>query len=94
VPCGPRSIVTHRELILELRELDVREPIISDEEFVGGARSIAMYVPRPDEKRPIGIEVTVPSRHLTVSAMQERIGPAFVYAANLISQVPDGSLAE
>jgi hypothetical protein len=53
-----------------------------------------MYVPRPNEKRPIGIEVTVPSRHLTVAEMQEQIGPAMVYAANLISQVPDEQLAE
>lgn len=93
VPCGPQSIVTRDELILELRELDIREPIVSDEEFVIGARSIAMYVPRPNEKRPIGIEVTVPSRYLTVAQLQEQIGPAVVYAASLISQVPDVSLA-
>jgi IclR family pca regulon transcriptional regulator len=92
VPCGPQSIVTRQELILELRELDIREPIISDEEFVVGARSIAMYVPRPNEKRPVGIEVTVPSRYLTVAQLQEQIGPAVVYAASLISQAPGASL--
>jgi len=94
IPHGPRSIITHQELILELRELDVRVPVISDEEFVAGARSIAMYVPRPNENRPIGIEVTVPSRHLTVAELQAQIGPAIVYAAQLSSQVPGEPLAE
>lgn len=94
VPQGPRSIITHQELIRELRELDVSEPVISDEEFVVGARSIAMYVPMPNENRPTGIEVTVPSRHLTVAELQEQIGPAIVYAAYLISQVLDEPLAE
>lgn len=92
-PRGPQSIVTHEELILELRELDIRKPIVSDEEFVVGARSIAMYVPRQNETRPVGIEVTVPSKYLTIAQLQERIGPAIVYAASLISQVPDVSLA-
>lgn len=86
IPQGPRSIITHRELIEELRTLDVREPVISDEEFVAGARSIAMYVPRPDVKRSIGIDVTVPSEAMSVAGLRQRIAPNLAYAAKLISQ--------
>lgn len=86
IPQGPRSIIRHRELIEELRTLDVQEPVVSDEEFVVGARSIAMYVPRPDVKRPIGIDVTVPSEAMTLAELQQRIAPNLIYAAKLISQ--------
>jgi IclR family pca regulon transcriptional regulator len=86
IPEGPHSIMTPQELIEELRTLDTGEPVVSDEELVVGARSIAMYVPRADVKRPIGIDVTVPSEMMTVAELHQRIAPNLVYAAKLISQ--------
>ena len=38
---GPRSIVDRKRLAAELDRMNVREPVVSDEEFVRGARSIA-----------------------------------------------------
>jgi DNA-binding IclR family transcriptional regulator len=78
--------MTPQELIEELRTLDTGEPVVSDEELVVGARSIAMYVPRADVKRPIGIDVTVPSEMMTVAELHQRIAPNLVNAAKLISQ--------
>ncbi len=92
VPQGPRSIVTHRELIEDLRRIDLQKPVISDEEFVVGGRLIAMYVPRPDEKRPMGIDISVPSDACTVGRLRLEIGRHLEYAAKLISQAePDGT---
>jgi hypothetical protein len=45
-----------------------------------------MYVPRADVKRPIGIDVTVPSEMMTVAELHQRIAPNLVNAAKLISQ--------
>lgn len=86
VPRGPRSITTHEELIDELEKLDLLEPVVSNEEFVAGGRSIAMYVPRPHQEQPIAIDVTIPSKDFTVTQLRKQIGPHVKYAAKLISQ--------
>jgi IclR family pca regulon transcriptional regulator len=91
VPQGPRSIIAHGELIDDLRRIDLQKPVISDEEFIAGGRLIAMYVPRPDEKRPIGIDISVPSAACTVGRLRLEIGRHIEYAAKLISQAePNG----
>lgn len=89
IPYGPRSIRTHQELLADVAKLNSRRPVISDEELVEGARSIAMYVPRLHVEHAIGIEVTVPAASLTVAQLRKRIGPKIVHAAKLISQAPD-----
>jgi DNA-binding IclR family transcriptional regulator len=74
-------------LIHDLENADYRQPIVSDEEFMYAARSIAMFVPRPKTKQLIAIDVTVPATHLTVQELVEQIGPSLVYAAKRISEV-------
>lgn len=86
VPQGPRSIVTHQELLDELRRIDPRKPVVSDEELIAGGRSIAMYVPRPDWKQPIGIDINVPSAACTVGRLRRELGTHLEYAVQLISQ--------
>ena len=51
VPWGPRAFVAHEQLIYELEDVDYRKPVVSDEEFMYEARSIAMFVPGPEQIR-------------------------------------------
>ena len=87
IPRGPRSYVMRIELLDELETLDYREPIVSDEEYIGGARSIAVCVRRPHDEHPIAIDVTVPADDFTVQELIEQIGPSVQYAANRIARL-------
>jgi len=87
VPHGPRSIVEQSSLIAELDSVNPRAPVVSDEEFVIGARSIAMLVPRPSGEQPVAIDVMVPSVVYTVPQMFTQIGPSLTRAARLISAI-------
>jgi DNA-binding IclR family transcriptional regulator len=87
VPWGPSAFVVHEQLIHDLKDVDCREPVVSDKEFMHAARSIAMHVPWPRNKPLIAIDVIVPSDHLTVQELVEQIGPVLVYAAKRISEV-------
>jgi DNA-binding IclR family transcriptional regulator len=87
IPQGPRSYAAADELLAELATLDYREPVVSDEEYIAGARSIAVCVQRPRDEQPIAIDVTVPAEDLTVQELAEQIGPSVKYAANRIAQI-------
>jgi IclR family pca regulon transcriptional regulator len=85
---GPNSIVEHNTLLAELDGISSQEPLVSDEEFVPGARSIAIPVTRPGSARPIAIDVTVPSEAYIAAELLEQIGPKLVRAAELIAKSP------
>lgn len=85
VPYGPNSIMEPIALITELEYLDYRKPIVSDEEFLPGARSIAMYVPRPEDEPPIALDVTVPSAAFTANQLHKYVGPKLKVAVKLIT---------
>lgn len=87
VPWGPRAFVAHEQLIHALEDVDYREPVVSDEEFMSAARSIAIYVPRPRNEPHIAIDVTAPAAHLTAQELVEQVGPGLVCAAKRISEV-------
>ncbi|MGH2878174.1 MAG: IclR family transcriptional regulator [Solirubrobacteraceae bacterium] len=87
IPYGPNSIMEPIDLISDLESLDHRKPIVSDEEFLPGARSIAMYVPRSQDGPRIAIDVTVPAEALTVNQLSRQVGPSLRSAVKLISQV-------
>ncbi len=86
MPEGPNSIVEHNTLLAELDEIDPQAPLVSDEEFVSGARSIAMSIARQGRTPPIAIDVTVPSEAYTATQLLEKIGPKLVRAAKLIAK--------
>ncbi len=86
VPEGPRSIVVHDKLLDELDRMNLLAPTVSDEEFLAGARSLAMLLLWPDGEYPMAIDVTVPSDTYTATQLFEEIGPEVMRAANLISQ--------
>lgn len=87
IPQGPRSYVGPVELLDELATLDNREPVVSDEEYLIGARSIAVCVRRVRDEQPIAIDVTVPADDFTVQELVEQIGPSVRYAAKRIAQI-------
>jgi IclR family pca regulon transcriptional regulator len=82
---GPNSITDRKKLAAELDRISVRGPVVSDEEFVHGARSIAVLVPRPRSEHLLAIDVTVPSAAYTVERLLRDVGPRLKRAARLIS---------
>jgi IclR family acetate operon transcriptional repressor len=86
IPQGPKSYVSPLDLLAELETLDHRQPVVSDEEYIAGARSIAVCVRRAREQ-PTAIDVTVPADDLTVQELWELIGPSVKYAAERIAQI-------
>lgn len=86
IPEGPNSTVEHGALLAELNEIDPQAPLVSDEEFTPGARSIAMPIAR--RGRPIAIDVTVPSEAYTAKQLLEEIGPQLIRVAELIAKPP------
>jgi IclR family pca regulon transcriptional regulator len=86
VPQGPRSITEQYEFLAELNDIDPHALLVSDEEFVVGARSIAMLIRRPGGVRPMAVEATVPSTAYTVAKLLEHVGPKLMRAARLISE--------
>ena len=86
VPEGPNSTIEHGALLAELDEIDPQAPLVSDEEFIPGARSIAM--PIAQRGRPTAIDVIVPSEVYTAKQLLEEIGPKLIQAAALIAKPP------
>ena len=84
-PRGPRSITVKSRLRTQLDRISPREAVVSDEEFVARARSIAVLVPRPASDRPLALEVTVPSSAYSVKRLLADVGPRLKRAARLIS---------
>jgi IclR family pca regulon transcriptional regulator len=82
---GPNSITDRKRLAAELDRINVRRPVVSDEELVRGARSIAALVPRSRSEHLLAIDVTVPSASYTVERLVKDIGPRLKRAARLIS---------
>jgi IclR family pca regulon transcriptional regulator len=84
LPYGPRSITDKDKLGAELDRISLRDAVVSDEEFIRGARSIAVLVPQPRGEYPIAIEMTVPSSAYTVARLAKEIGPALRRTARSI----------
>jgi DNA-binding IclR family transcriptional regulator len=84
-PHGPNAITDRRILGKELGHISLREALVSDEELIDGARSIAALVSRPSGEHPLAIDVTVPSAAYTAARLAGEIGPLVQRAARLIS---------
>ena len=85
VPYGPRSITLVSDFEAAIERIRPRDVVVSDEEFIGGARSIASLVPRPPGEHALGIEISVPSNVYTVKRLVKQVGPCLKRTAELIS---------
>lgn len=82
-----RTITDPDALSAELGDVNLALPLVSDEEFTNGARSIAMFVSAArDEKMRVAIDVTVPAAHLTAAWLRKLLGPRIRRAASAISE--------
>ncbi len=86
VPEGPNSTMEHDALLAELDDIDPQAPLVSNEEFIRGARSIAMPIVRQGMVQPIAIDVTVPSTAYTAKRLLDEIGPKLMQAAERIAK--------
>jgi IclR family transcriptional regulator, pca regulon regulatory protein len=77
-------------LLAQLDALDLRAPLLSDEEFTSGARSIAMFVPTARGEPRVAIDITVPSSRLTAAQLLKRLGPKVKQTADAISKAGRG----
>jgi DNA-binding IclR family transcriptional regulator len=82
---GPNTILDRHALAAELESISPRGLVLSDEEAVRGARSIAVLVPRPSGEHQLAIDVTAPSAAYTLEQLTTQIGPHLKRAARLIS---------
>jgi IclR family pca regulon transcriptional regulator len=82
---GPNSITEKKKLAVELDGIGVRGVVVSDEELVRGARSIAVLLPRPRSEHPLAIDITVPTDAFTADQLVKQLGPRLKRAAKLIS---------
>jgi len=84
-PMGPKVITVKTKLRAQLDRISTREAVVSDEELLAGARSIAVLIPRPASEHPLALEVTVPSSAYSVKRLLAEIGPRLKRTAKLIS---------
>lgn len=84
-PYGPGSVKSMKELVAQLDRVSARGVVVSDEELVRGARSIAVLVARPRGERPLAIDITVPSSAYTVNRLVKSLGSRLKRAATLIA---------
>jgi IclR family pca regulon transcriptional regulator len=84
-PHGPNTITEESVLVAELDRISPRGVVLSDEETIGGARSIAVLVARPSGERQLAIDITVPSANYSAAQLLEQFEPHITRAARLIS---------
>ena len=86
VPHGPRSITVQEELLAELDSINPQKLLVSNEEFIGGGRSIAALIKHNRWLPPIAIDVTVPSATYTPARLRKEIGPHLMRTARLVKR--------
>ncbi len=82
---GPKTITDEGVLAAELDRISPRGVVLSDEEMIGGARSIAVLVARPSGEHQLAIDITVPSASYSAAQLLERFESHITRAARLIS---------
>jgi len=83
-PAGPKAIRARAELERALAAIGPGELVLSDEEQLAGARSLAVALPLTPGAPPLAIEVTVPAAACSARRLLREIGPSVKRAAKLI----------
>jgi DNA-binding IclR family transcriptional regulator len=84
-PQGPNAILDRRRLAAAVERIASGEAVLSDEEQLAGARSLAVLVPGSRGAHTLAIEVTVPAATYSASRLVKQAGPALKRAAKLIA---------
>lgn len=84
-PQGPRAILDRRRLGAAVERIGASEAVLSDEEQLAGARSLAVLVPGTRGGHTSAIEVTVPARSWSASRLRGHAGPRLKHAARLLA---------
>lgn len=82
---GPKAILDRRRLTAAVERIGASEAVLSDEEQLAGARSLAVRVPGARAGYTFAIDVTVPTAAYTPSRMIKELGPRLRRAAKLIA---------
>lgn len=84
-PQGPNAILDRRRLATAIGQIGSGEAVLSDEEQLAGARSLAVLVPGSRGAHTLAIEVSVPAATYSASRLVKRAAPALKRAAKLIA---------
>jgi IclR family pca regulon transcriptional regulator len=84
-PQGPRAILDRRKLAAAIGRIGSGDAVLSDEEQLAGARSLAVLVPGTRVGRSLAIDVTVPAAAYSASRLVKQMGPRLKRAAKLIA---------
>ncbi|HEU0250943.1 MAG TPA: IclR family transcriptional regulator [Solirubrobacteraceae bacterium] len=84
-PQGPNAILDRRRLAAAIGRISSGEAVLSDEEQLAGARSVAVLVPGSRGAHTFAIEVTVPAATYSPSRLVKQATPALKRAAKLIA---------
>lgn len=84
-PQGPKAILDRRRLAAAIEQIGASEVVLSDEEQLAGARSLAVLVPAARGGRTLAIDVTVPAAAYSASSLVKQMGPSLKRAAKLIA---------
>jgi len=84
-PQGPNAILDRRRLATAIDRIGASDAVLSDEEQLAGARSLATLVPGTRGGFTLAIEVTAPASAHSASGLVRHAAPALRRAARLIA---------
>lgn len=84
-PQGPKAILDRRRLASAIERIGASDAVISDEEQLAGARSLAVLVPGSRGAHTLAIEVSVPAGAYSSSHLRGQAEPRLKHAAKLIA---------
>jgi len=82
---GPKAILDRRRLAAAIEQIGASEAVLSDEEQIAGARSLAVLVPGSRGAHTLAVEVVVPASAYSASRLVKQVGPRLKRAAKLIA---------
>jgi IclR family pca regulon transcriptional regulator len=84
-PQGPRAILDRRKLAATIERIGASDAVLSDEEQLAGARSLAVLVPGSRGGHTFAIEVSVPASACSAARLVKQAAPPLKRAAKLIA---------
>ena len=83
-PKGPNTILQKGRLAEDLLATHAAGIAVCNQEQARGVRSIAAAIVQAGRSRPMALSVTVPAKHMSITAMRKELGPQLRTAAERI----------